>query len=231
MFCESYKQPLSDSAASGELNARLQEHLARCASCHAAFTEERSLYATIDASVRVAANAQVPATLIPRVHVALNDESIREKTSRIWLYAVALLVAASVVAFAYLHPRGTPYPLATRPNSSSRTISTIATAPDAVNTLTPRGVNRGQRDGAATPARRHTSDADVVEVIVEPEEAAALLRYEALLRERSAPKSQTLVARTIELQQGIEPLKIADLELGDLRIPALEKTEADGDGK
>ena len=230
MFCDAYNKPLSDAALGGALTARLKEHLAACACCRAAFAEEQELYASIDSGLRVIANTEAPSTLVPRVQVAINNEPIHEKTPRIWVYAAAPLVAASLLTLVYLHSRSTPYRPATTQNASNPT-STVAAVSGAVNTSTPRGVNKVQGDGTASVRRSDNSGARLVEVIVEPEEGAALLRYEARLRERSVPKPQTLLASTVELPSGIQPLEIAALEVGDLRIPALSKTDADGDMK
>lgn len=231
MFCSTCNKSLTHAAASGELSPAQREHLASCEPCRNAFAEEQSLFATIDAGLRASTNSEVPATLIPRIHLALNNEPIREKTSRIWLYAAAPLVAASVLAFVYLHSHGAPYRPATTQDLSHPGTSTVAAVPGAVNTMPPRGVNKMQRGGTASVRRSNDSGAKLVEVIVEPEEGTALLRYEARLRERSVPKPQTLLASTVEVPSGIQPLEIAALEVGYLRIPALSKTDADGDMK
>ncbi len=231
MFCESYERSLKDAAVSGELSTMLQNHLADCSSCRAAFAEEQSLYAAIDAGLHAVANTQVPDTLIPRVHVALNNESIHVRTSRLWLFAAAPLLAAGLVALIYLRPHNASTPVVATENEPSRGTSSPTSTSSALNPLPPGGVFKVQHGRAASEARNQVSGAKFVEVIVEPQEAAALLRYEASLRRRSEPKPQTLLAKAVELPVGIQPLEIAEIEVGDLKIPALAKAEADADRK
>jgi len=92
MLCKRYKDALIEAAASGtEPHGDLRAHLAGCAECHSAFEQERSLFASIDASLHVAANAEVPASLLPRVRARLDQES----TPRL-IWATNWLVLASV---------------------------------------------------------------------------------------------------------------------------------------
>ncbi len=68
MLCKHYKVALIEAAASSaQPQGDLRAHLEACASCRAAFEQEQSLFASIDAGLHVAANAEVPASLLPRV--------------------------------------------------------------------------------------------------------------------------------------------------------------------
>lgn len=229
MFCESYERSLKDAAVSGELTPTLSDHLAVCASCRSAFAEEQSIYAAIDSSLHTVANAEVPTTLIPRVHVALNNELIRQNTSRFWLVAAASLLVAGVFIGIYLRPHGTSSPTVATRNAPNRDTPPAPTISSVVNPPSPGGVSTLQHGHTMGAVRHQASGASSVEVIVEPQEAAALLRYEARLRQRAEPKPQTLLAKAIELPVGIQPLEIAEMEVGDLKIPALAKAEADAD--
>jgi hypothetical protein len=94
MPCKQYKDALIEAAASGtELQGDLRAHLAGCADCRAAFEQERSLFASIDAGLHVAANAEVPVSLLPRVRARLDAGSAPR---RIW--AANWLVLASAAA-------------------------------------------------------------------------------------------------------------------------------------
>src|SRR5262249_10140327 len=89
MFCETYDQSLKDAAATGEpLSPALRQHIASCDPCRTTFAKEQLLYAAIDSSVKVVANAHAPATLVPRVRVAIADEP-QPKTFSIWLWVLA----------------------------------------------------------------------------------------------------------------------------------------------
>src|SRR6267154_153218 len=92
MPCKHYKEALIEAAASAEPQGDLRAHLAGCADCHSAYEQERSLFASIDAGLHVTANAEVPASLLPRVRARLDQES----TPRL-IWAMNWLVLASAV--------------------------------------------------------------------------------------------------------------------------------------
>src|SRR5215470_3183095 len=115
MFCEAYNQSLKDAVASGEaLTLALQQHLASCESCRAAFAGEQSLFAAIDSGLRAAANSEVPTTLTPRVHVAINNKPTpqpRRFPLPVWGFAGAVVTAATVLALLYVPSRRPPIPV------------------------------------------------------------------------------------------------------------------------
>lgn len=228
MFCDTYEHSLKDAAVSGELSATLRSHIDACPACRAAFAEEQSLYAAINSGLHIVANAEVPATLIPRVHVALNNEPISQRTPRFWLLAAVPVFAAGLLLFVYLRPHPPSSSTVTPQNVSNGGATPGAAISSAVNPLPPRDVSTLQ-DHLVKAVRIHSSDSKSLEVIVEPQEAAALLRYEVNLRRRFEPKPQALLATAIELPNGIQPLEIAEMEVGDLKIPALAKAETDAD--
>jgi anti-sigma factor RsiW len=51
----------------------LRAHLAGCVACRTAFAQEQSLFSSMDESLRAAANAEVPASLLARVRGHLAD--------------------------------------------------------------------------------------------------------------------------------------------------------------
>ncbi|MFI5094722.1 MAG: anti-sigma factor family protein [Candidatus Acidiferrales bacterium] len=95
MSCKNYRKALMDAAATNAAPSReLRSHLNACASCRAAFTEELQLFAAIDTGLQAAANAEVPASLFPRVRAKLNE---RVAPRRTYIPAVAALAAATVI--------------------------------------------------------------------------------------------------------------------------------------
>src|SRR5258708_15045377 len=95
MFCESYRQPLMDVAASGEdLPHALAAHLAKCVSCAEAFGAEKSLFALIDSGLHRNANADPPPSLIAgvRLRVVAN-----EPAAMTWKWALAFGAALVMV--------------------------------------------------------------------------------------------------------------------------------------
>jgi hypothetical protein len=96
MPCQHHKDALIEAAGSGvEPSGELRAHLAGCAECRTAFEQERSLFASIDSGLRVAANAEVPVSLLPRVRARLDVESV--VPSRGWVGNWLLLASAAVI--------------------------------------------------------------------------------------------------------------------------------------
>ncbi|MBS1865346.1 MAG: hypothetical protein JSS69_05450 [Acidobacteria bacterium] len=98
MFCDAYNKSLTQAAAAErELTPALQQHLFTCESCRTAFAEEQSLFTAIDSSLHTVANPEIPATLIPRIHVALNNMPVSESNLSKWTSTGALIAAALVL--------------------------------------------------------------------------------------------------------------------------------------
>lgn len=231
MFCEAYKRSLTDAAVGKELAPMLRQHLASCISCRAAFDDELALYAALDSGLRAIANSEVPATLIPRVHVALNSEPMLRYRHKIWYLTGAAAVAVASLALVLVPIRRTTVPGRTKTAPAGADVKSGSALPVALNHSEPRVVIPKQRETPATLIASRSSKSGAPEVIVAPEEQAALLRYEAALRDGIKAKSQPMIAKTVELPQGILPLEITELQLGDLKIPALGKSESDGETK
>jgi hypothetical protein len=100
MPCEHYKDALIEAAANGfQPQGALRVHLDACAACRAAFEQEQSLFASIDAGLHVTANADVPTSLLPRVRARLAEEAAPKFR---WLYAWSALAASVVLVVALL---------------------------------------------------------------------------------------------------------------------------------
>jgi len=233
MFCSTYNKSLTHAAAGGELSLELSEHLASCEPCRIAFAEEQRLFAAIDSGLRAVANSEVPATLIPRVHVGMAD---LPHTRRFSFASVAIAGAAVVVAMIvggiYLQFREPSTRTAANPVFTPDSAAKMKPDfPSAVNPPASGSVSPLHHGTRVTSAVSRASNSVSPEVIVSPEESAGLLQYEAALRERSKPLSLSAVTVSIDLSSGIKPLEIAELELGDLQIPVLAKPESDGETK
>src|SRR5277367_645644 len=104
--CEDYRAALIESAAAGaadfEPPRELRLHLDDCAYCRADFAEELQLLAAIDIGLGVAANAEVPASLLPRVRAQINEQ---RAPSRSWIPASVAMAAAVVVVAAAIFVR------------------------------------------------------------------------------------------------------------------------------
>src|SRR5437870_3327920 len=98
MPCKDYREALIEAAASGSRpQSDLRAHLNACASCRAVFEQEQALFASIDAGLHVAANADVPGSLLPRVRVRLD-----EATAPRLRWVRRLVFACGGVAFAFM---------------------------------------------------------------------------------------------------------------------------------
>jgi len=101
MPCKHYKDALIEAAASGaEPQGELHAHLDACLDCRAAFEQEQSLFASIDASLHVTANAAVPPSLLPRVRARLDEAAAPGRSWAIQWFALASATVVIVVLFA-----------------------------------------------------------------------------------------------------------------------------------
>ena len=227
MFCESYRQPLMDAAASGEpLNRALATHVVGCEGCCAAFAEERVLFATIEDSLGVRSNAPAPPSLLPRVRAQI----AARPTKTTWRipalrFATLGLVAGVVAISPAFHWHSTPddsrgkspamaYTVQSA-DSREATGSLVQSAPP-VKQFPPRlekvVLSRKVRSG--------------VEVQVSAEEQAGLEHYSARLRARSLENSARAVAAVeSDLAFNIRPLEIAAMDVRQLTIEPLESDE------
>jgi hypothetical protein len=103
MPCQHYKDALIEAVASGvQPQGDLRAHLNVCLDCRAAFAQEQSLFASIDAGLHVTANADVPASLLPHVRARLDEAAA---TRRNWMPQWFALASAALMALAFFATR------------------------------------------------------------------------------------------------------------------------------
>lgn len=229
MFCEAYNKSLTDAAASGEALSRvLQQHVVSCDSCRAAFAKEQSLLAAIDAGLRASANSEFPATLIPRVHVALNNESLPQRGFQKWIFVGAIVSCALVVAVTLqLKHREVPTPnkIAGTQTPSATSPRLIESNPSARPVLHPVP----QLSNNAEPPRSiaaGTPPSLAAEVLVPDEERAAFAKF--LRREQlPAAKSSAVVFSVPEAPKDLTPLP--PVEIASLTVLPLNGEEGSHD--
>jgi hypothetical protein len=219
MPCKHYKDALIETAASGaEPQGDLRAHLADCADCRAAFEQERSLFASIDAGLHVTANAKVPASLLPRVRALLDAESTPQRP---WFQPVVFAAASAALAFAiflFARPhRSGPDPQAKQTpqvpvNESPTTNQNSGPAPHIASSK----VNNSQTRGHSTLLRPVTSSQP--EVLVPADEREALARFVTTLQERGdvAVALVPPAPQTKDEPASLEPLQIKELEIKTL---------------
>ena len=136
MPCKHHKDALMEAAASGaEPQGELRAHLDFCVDCRAAFEQEQSLFASIDAGLHVAANVEVPVSLLPRVRARLDEEIAPQRR---WIQPLIFAAASVALLFAvFLFAR--PHP--TRPdNQAKQTPQIPASKPPTTNVHNPNSV-------------------------------------------------------------------------------------------
>jgi hypothetical protein len=222
MFCEPYRQPLTDAACAGEALPRaLAAHLDACNDCASAFASERALFASIDRSLHAAANSEVSPSLVPRVRAQIDARSART----IWRPAAMAWatggLALLVIGFAYLSVR--------RPavHVSPAKVIVIPTSQTAVTNEPRQLLPRVSAQVRSQQMRRNQVSAPeanlrrVPEVLVAADERAEFERYAAIWQHRQTGKPVP-TAVSPDLGDEIKPLEIAELQLGQLTIEPLE---------
>lgn len=223
MPCEHYKDALIEVAASGVApQGELRAHLDACASCHAAFAEEQSLFAAIDSGLHVTSNRGVPTSLLSRVQAGLDQLYVNPMPR--WLQPFVLASAGVAFAFLLLLVARSHGPV---PNNVTR--QTLAPPiPMALTAGTHKDISPSNVQVASTtPNHLHTPRASTVmqsvassnpEVLVPLDEGEAFARFVADLNERRTFAS-VLLAQTPEKKDrviNVDPLRIPDMEIKPL---------------
>jgi hypothetical protein len=230
MPCKHDKDALIEAAASGaEPQGDLRAHLAGCADCRAAFQQEQSLFASIDAGLHVAANAEVPASLLPRVRARL-DEGVA--TQRRWLQPLIFATASVALTFTlFLLAR----PHVGGPNSQAKQTPQVLGSETPVKNARPQisgpatqivssNSNNSQRRDRSTLLRTVASSQP--EVLVPPDEREALARFIVVLQERwEVAVAVTLVTPAPQTKD--EPASLEPLQINGLEIKLLAGTESE----
>lgn len=223
MPCENYREALTGAVAAAEgsapaLTRELRGHLDACATCHKFFSQEQQLFAAVDAGVRQTANAEVPASFLPRARTDV--EMVTNGRSR-WMAMLVFAsagVAIAITIFAVVRsgrnaPKDQVRQIASAPVREARPVT-----PDPSET--PRA--------AAVPARRHrpgmnsgaqrSASFGQLEVLVPSEERDALARFIAARREESdfAVLPAAATPDRVDKPLSVSPLEIADLEVRPL---------------
>jgi hypothetical protein len=225
MPCKHFKDALIEAAANGvEPQGDLRAHLAGCDDCCAAFGQERSLFASIDAGLQVAANAEVPVSLLPRVRARLDEEAAPRRswaTNWLVLASAAVMVAAFFTARVVwrpnvLHPAvelaGKPVPpLATSPSRNQNPVlvppvekSSASQRQDVVAKLPP---------GHETQARGKT----IPEVLVPHDQELLLVEY---AEQWSLRKHPLLLAQEFD-STVLSPLQVTPIQIDALGVKLL----------
>jgi hypothetical protein len=228
MPCKHYKDALIEAAASGdELQGDLRAHLAGCAECRAAFEQEQALFASIDTGLHITANADVPASLLPRVRARLNEAiAPRSHWFQPWIFAAAsVALALAIFLFARPHRSG--------PNSQAKQTPQIPASETPVKNARPQisgpATQIVSSDANKPQTPLHSTFLQPVassqpEVLVPPDEREAFARFVAVLRAR---REVAVALATPAPQSKGEPASLEPLQIKELEIKTLEERQTE----
>lgn len=222
MSCEYYKDALIEAAGSGADRASaspsdakmvaLRVHFATCDSCRASFAEEQLLFTAIDAGLRAAANAEVPASLLSRVRASL-DEAVapQRRWAPNWfaLAGAAAMVVALFVARSWWRTSVEPKPVPTAAKMGPK----APAIPPPQNQIV-AVVPSEQRNSISQPSAGRAPE---LEVLVPADQEFLLVRYaEQWRRQKRAP----LLAKDSD-ESALAPLQVAPIQIAQLDVKLL----------
>jgi len=228
MFCESYRESLSNAAIFSEALTRGQQaHLEVCPSCRAALAEERALADSIDAGLHALVNPEVPASLMLSVRGKIDTAPALAATWRIPSLVFASAAMALGIGF---------FLFRTQPKVNDPSAGTVAAhiepvvatpalrpAPPLVP-LASASVRLG-RSLVATGTAATALPSFESEVLVSPEEQINLQKYLASRRSAGVATGKELTMRS-DPHEEIAKLEIAQLEFGQLNIEPLSSGDS-----
>jgi hypothetical protein len=212
-------------ASSGEPQGELRAHLDACATCRAAFEQEQSFFASIDAGLHVTANPEVPASLLPRVRVRLDEESVPRRgwfANRLVLVSAAVLVVAFFAVRAVWHTNVVQRPVEMVGNAgvpsqvtpSPRNQIPVVVPPAVKNSDSPHqvAIARNRAEHGTSPMGK-----TMPEVLVPRDQEVLLADYaqQWRLRKRAPLVSKDADATILALLQ-VAPIQIAELDVKPL---------------
>jgi hypothetical protein len=218
-ICEDYRTAIRGAAAAGvEPSPELRSHLNACASCRAASTEEAQLLAAIDVGLRIAANAEVPASLLPRVRVQLNE---RPGARRSWVPASATLAAAAalVAVIVFFHDFAHD---AAEPNRQVNSVA-LSVSPSAVQPIpsTPAPKDGGvppEKNKTLRPVSAQALKGQEVAVLIPPGQKQAI---DALLASVQQGKVEADILLAEKPTGTLEELQVSPLDISPIEVKPL----------
>ena len=232
MFCESYREALSEAALRGEpLPSAAEAHLGICDSCRAAFKNEQALFGSIESGLHSIANAEVPASLLAGVRARVAQGAPTTAwTTRSWSWskwAWGAAVLSLVIALSLL--------VAGKREVRREGGATITAMPPKIGTDESRLTEKPILFAQETPtkavtkkrenrAAKKVSPRGREEVLVNGEDLAGLEQYLVRFKNRgiSEATARGLVAVNEEPAFQIEPLEIEEMRWPHLAIEPLE---------
>jgi len=231
MPCKHYKEALIEAAASGtEPQGDLRAHVSDCAACRAAFEQEQSLFASIDGGLQVTANAEMPASLLPRVRAQLDDPSVSRRS---WVPAWAVIAATAALVLAVVAFRGRRHD-ASGQNPQSSTLA-YAVLPPEISTVPIGTPNSGQRmNKHSLPVKvQDSASIEHLPVLLPAGQKVVLDAWLDGLR-RGKVKANDLLAQRSDLplqDLQISPLDVSPIEMKPLADVSGESPSQSGEAR
>jgi anti-sigma factor RsiW len=231
MLCEHYKEALTEAAARGaQSSGDLRAHLASCAACCVVFEQEQALFASIDGGLQVVANAEVPASLLPRVRARL-DEAVVPRSH--WVQPLIFASASVALAFGVFlmarSHRATPEniagqdPVVTSTSVTPRAKMNPGKIPLA-GTQT-ASMQASHSHGVRNSTTIHSAASSNPEVLVPPDEREAFARF---LGRDQALATLASVSVAWAPKPPRESVEILPVEIASLAVTPLNKDEDNG---
>jgi hypothetical protein len=230
MPCEPYKNALTEASATGaEPQNELHAHLAACPSCHAAFVEEQQLFTAITAGLHASANAEVPASLLPRVRACIAEEAT---SKRGWTPSLLAIAGAAAMVVAFITARAvwrtnfeqTPVRTATNASTPAPVVPPPQSQdPNAVTSVSKNSVSQPRTVTTRNPVRPEApaTRATVPEVLVPRDQEALLVNYAEQWSQR---KRAPLVAANSDATN-LSPLQIAPIQIAQLDVKLMTEEQ------
>jgi hypothetical protein len=213
---------LNEAALSDErLPAEVQAHLASCASCRESFSDEKALFGLLEAEVRMRINAEMPASLLPRVR----HEIAALAAERTWRVPVPAYIASGLAVGAI----ALSFAVRTKVSSVKPELSAHNISLPAPNEPNVSQTGEGPVEMLVATSKRSHKQPQVAlraepEVLVSAEEQVGLRRYTASLRSMAAERAANVKPEAL---LEIKHLEIAGVDLKGLSIDPLQSGDSD----
>jgi hypothetical protein len=231
MPCENYREALSEAAATGAApSPALRTHIDACTSCRAVFAEELQLFAAIDSGVHTVVNAEVPASLLPRVRASLETETVAKSwwfTNR-FLLAGAAAAALTLAVSLGLWRSGAGTVVEPVHSTTNQAVPSLPTAKNQTPVPAPRAGDHPADNYRPTIAanratsRVHSRSEDMPEVLVARDQEVLLVSYAA---EWGRHKRAPLLAEDSR-EQTVKPLEVAPIQIAQLDVKLLAEQKS-----
>ena len=219
MSCHRHKKALTDAAGSrwpvdaDPLSPALREHLQFCADCQEFLAREQTLFAAIDSAARRVTDINVSPPVISRMQARVARESNPASiTWWVYTFASAALILMAFVVQEWKRPRQTPSDEIATVISTQKNNPTATLHNDSAVCSTCAAHNRPLHSETHTLPRR---DSRNVEVLVQPEEEANLIRFYEVMQSMPYPAS---VVAAQQNNVPLKPMEIAPIEIARLQM-------------